>query len=113
MQFSVRKIAPFCMLSSMRLLPIIFFTLFFVTTSAAENEELIRIDEELELLNKELHTLQHEAFNAEMQGQIYMLDDWSDYAKKLAQAEKEEHAIKTVKKRIEELQVQKQALLKK
>ena len=88
------------------------------TTKAAEppsswQKEIYAIDQELENLNDSLKLYRQDALNIEMNTQNFMFDNWHQFAEGIKTNEKEEQHITALKKRINDLNERKQAIIKK
>ncbi len=75
-------------------------------------ETLQEIDQELVVLQEQLHQLRKEEFNTEISSQADFRENSAAYAKKLAEAEKKDQAAMKIVRKIAELQTKKQAQAK-
>lgn len=83
------------------------------SSQASIRDRITKIDADSELLHAELNNERIEAENAEMQSQPMMYDDWSNYSSLMEEMEKRERRIEKIKEQIHNLELEKQALLKK
>jgi hypothetical protein len=77
------------------------------------NEKVQAIDQEIDELNQQLTSYRLKEMNLEIQSQGMMFEEWKDYTSQLQKAEEDEHAYQKIEKRIQQLQIQREALLKK
>lgn len=95
----------------------LFFVLSFCFTSCssedAHDKQKVALDNEIKELNHQLTAHRIKEMNFEMESQPMKFEEWSDYAKTLEKAEKEEHSVQKLEKRIELLQKQRNELQKK
>lgn len=82
------------------------------SSSSSNNNRIKQIDVEIEKLDVQLHAARKKAFEKEMKAQVYMLDNWHQYAETLEDEEIEERRIIHIEKRLKALLEEKQALLK-
>lgn len=71
------------------------------------------IDQQILSLQAQLKELRRDAFNDEMDAQPFMFDNWHEYADEITGNENAEKKITKIKAQIDELNKQKQELLKK
>lgn len=75
-------------------------------------EQVKAIDQSIDTFSKEIEQHRIDAFNAEMEAQNLLPVKWEEYAKKIEEVENKEDQITEIEKRIDELKVEKQTLLK-
>ncbi len=79
----------------------------------AKKKQLEAIEKELSELDKQLHGYRLKEMNIEIEGQNNFLEEWPEFAKDMKEAEKMQNKETQIEKRINELLIQKQALLEK
>lgn len=83
----------------------------YANTREENTPELQELDKQLSSLEKELDMLRKKALNAEIRAQPHMIDDWHEFTQEIGTAEENEKNILAIKKKIHELEEQKQSLL--
>ena len=91
-----------------------FTTLLILITNilGAQQNRLAEIDAELTNLHYELSHLRNAEMKEEIEAQNYMRYRWKQFAKDIEDAENEEQKIAKIKKRIEELESERNDLIK-
>ena len=76
-------------------------------------KELQSLDQEINSLKKHLEEMRKNALNNEIKAQPYMFDNWHQFAEDIRLSEENEKNIQETKKKLQELNDSKEALLKK
>lgn len=82
------------------------------TQEHSSQEQIEKIDTELQNLQTELKNYRKAALNAEMQAQPDMFDNWQEYADHIRTNEEDEKKIKKIKEKINSLKEKRAELIK-
>lgn len=91
----------------------LFLSITFSLFGVLSEEKLLEVDEEINILKKELRKTELEAMKKEVISENYMKYEWDRYTDEIEKAEKLDQRASSLTKKIEALQDEKEALIKK